>query len=145
MDDAMTTEKTRASHRRLSLAQQYSPETMEPIRRIVTIQLILWKMQEVIVDRCMMILTELCSNVRHTDDERFELTVSALGPSVRLSVRDFSAALPVVPREAPDFEACNGRGLYLAARYADAFGMVPLMDGKVIWAEITSTGASGTG
>ncbi|MFF3438155.1 ATP-binding protein [Streptosporangium sp. NPDC002721] len=145
MNDAMTTEKTRASHRRLSLAQRYSPETMEPIRRIVTIQLVLWKTQEVVVDRCMVILTELCSNVRHTGDERFELTVSAPGSSVRLSVRDFSPALPVVPREAPGFEACDGRGLYLAAHYADGFGMVPLVDGKVIWAEITSTGGSGTG
>ncbi|MFD8559666.1 ATP-binding protein [Streptosporangium canum] len=141
--DATTMEKLRLSRQRLSMAQQFSPQAIAPIRRIVEIHLTLWKAQGVL-DRCLAILTELCSNIRHTGDERFELTVSILDSRVRLGVRDYSTVLPVVPGKMPPFEAVSGRGLYVVTSYADQFGMDRLSDGKVIWAEMASGAASNT-
>ncbi|MFG1879578.1 ATP-binding protein [Sphaerisporangium sp. NPDC049003] len=133
--DATTMEERSAPEQRFSIAQQFNAQALEPIRRLMEIHLALWKMQQV-SDRCLLVLTELCSNVRHTDSEQFVLTVRGLDFGVQLGVRDYSTVVPSVPQEMPDLDAPSGRGLYLVAQYADAFGVQRLTDGKVMWARV---------
>lgn len=134
--DATTTNHHQIPHQRLAMEQQFRPEALTHIRHIVDIHLTLWKMQEV-ADRCLVILSELCSNISHTGDMRFGLTVIADDSTVHMSVRDYSTSLPVIPQQSPPLDTLNGRGLHIVATYADKIGMDLLPDGKVIWAELT--------
>lgn len=131
----IATKNALVSSSRLALAQDFTFEAIGPIRRIVQIQLGLWGMQD-LADRCALVVSELCSNIRHTGNQRFELQAGLITDGVRLEIRDYSTVLPAIPDTEPDGDAVSGRGLYLVACNATRVAMDRLDDGKIIWAEL---------
>ncbi|GIH72065.1 MULTISPECIES: ATP-binding protein [Sphaerimonospora] len=132
MDTAIR-EKPPLPYGQFSLHQRFSSEAMGPIRHQVAAHLRLWEMSA-LVEQGMLVASELCSNVRHAGDRRFELRMVLLNGRVRLEVRDYSTALPYFPAEVPAPDAVSGRGLYLVAELAEHVGVDLLGDGKIIWA-----------
>ncbi|GAA2626365.1 ATP-binding protein [Streptomyces axinellae] len=90
-----------------------------------------------------LIATELCSNLRHVPDRYGEVELRALDAGLRLSVRDRSEALPVVPSAPPCVTATSGRGLLVAALTADRFQIEAVAGGNVIWAEVRAPSEKG--
>lgn len=113
----------------------YSPDQLAPLRMLVRARLRVWNL-EALVPNAWVIVTELCSNVRHTGDPRYELTMRPLDAGVRIEVRDGSTSLPVIPTSPPALEEGNGRGLLLVRSHATRVGVAPTEDGKVMWAEL---------
>jgi hypothetical protein len=56
------------------------------------------------------------------------------GSRLRIGVRDRSRAMPA-PQE-PSGQRPSGRGLHLVSALASRWGVEPLTDGKVVWAEL---------
>ncbi|WP_420035711.1 ATP-binding protein [Streptomyces sp. cg28] len=118
-----------------AIRMEYSPHRLEQIRRIVAARLRCWGLHKLVHDTSF-VATELCSNVRHCDDSTFDFVISRTADGVRLEVADTSPEMVPVPTEPPDFFQTGGRGLFLVAAHASAFGMTPTPTGKVVWAEL---------
>ncbi|MEU3824262.1 ATP-binding protein [Streptomyces sp. SID486] len=106
-----------------------------------------WDVGDRFDDICL-VVSELVTNaLRHAVPSEPPRRGDPHHPSVRLhlmrwterlvcAVRDPSHETPV-PREADDFSAESGRGLFLVDSFADSWGWHPLagtLDGKVVWA-----------
>jgi len=87
-----------------------------------------------VADAVALIASELVSNVvMHTDDGGvMEVWNPHADLSVRLEVGDRDRALPDEPHDADN----GGRGLRIVEDVADAWGVLPTEDGKVVWAEL---------
>src|SRR5919107_3077304 len=84
------------------------------------------------VDDAVLAVSELVTNVVVHARTDYELSVDVSADSVRVSVRDFSAALPA-RRHFSEF-ATTGRGLSLVAQLSADVGVDPHVDGgKVVW------------
>ena len=86
-----------------------------------------------IADAVSLAASELVSNVvRHTNSSG---VVQAWDPKpdapLRLEVEDFHPTLPEIVADPVD----GGRGLRIVDTLADAWGVDPTLDGKVVWAE----------
>jgi CheY-like chemotaxis protein/anti-sigma regulatory factor (Ser/Thr protein kinase) len=93
-----------------------------------------WRCTEEVVDDALVVVSELVSNaIRHARTPG-ELRVRISGGVLRIEVFDGAAVMPQ-PRQ-PDIAEGSGRGLMLIAALADAWGVDPHPDGKVVWAEI---------
>ena len=86
-----------------------------------------------IADAVTLTASELVTNVvRHTDSTG---VMQAWDPTpdipLRLEVEDHDPAIPVIVDE----PVVGGRGLMIVDTLADAWGVEPTADGKVVWAE----------
>jgi hypothetical protein len=104
---------------------------------LIRAQLRIWQ-REALVPDAWIVVTELCSNVRHAGEPHFELTMQPLEDGVRIEVRDHSTSLPTIPSSPPDLYEGNGRGLFLVGAHATRAGATPTEDGKIMWAELTT-------
>lgn len=89
-----------------------------------------------VVDIAVLLVSEVVTNaVLHA---RSEVCVGITWQSgrVRVEVSDRSPVRPVARRFAED--AGTGRGMLLVEELADAWGMRPAADGKVVWFELAS-------
>ncbi|MFF1736887.1 ATP-binding protein [Streptomyces sp. NPDC058247] len=104
------------------------------VRRIVSAHVRCWGWAPM-VDAAVMCVTELLSNVsKHADSNECVLLLQSSPSGVRIVVSDDSPALPVV-RE-PAWSSESGRGMFLLAATADAWGAAPTGSGKDVWCEI---------
>jgi anti-sigma regulatory factor (Ser/Thr protein kinase) len=98
------------------------------------------------VDDATLAVSELVSNVVLHAGTDCELSVSVSWDSARVSVRDFSNALPVERHYGAD--ATTGRGLTIVAELSADFGVERLgHEGKVVWFVVddSSEDAAGSG
>jgi anti-sigma regulatory factor (Ser/Thr protein kinase) len=87
------------------------------------------------VDDATVAVSELVTNVVLHAGTACELLVSVSVDSARVSVRDFSAALPIERHYSS--QATTGRGLTIVARLSADFGVDSLGHaGKVVWFEL---------
>ena len=82
----------------------------------------------------MIVLSELVTNAIQHAGTRFRLELAYAGDSVRVSVHDSSASLPVVRDPSP--EETRGRGLVAVEALASRWGVEPVIGGKIVWAEV---------
>ena len=88
-----------------------------------------------VIDDANLIATELATNaVLHTRDGFAVVLTRRPEGTIRIAVRDASLVRPR-PRRAGPFEG-SGRGLRIVDALATAWGVDPLSDGKVVWAEL---------
>lgn len=81
-----------------------------------------------------LVATELATNaVVHTGAPE-TITIRYLGESLRIEVRDASAAAPQ-PRS-PSLDAEGGRGMRLVESLADSWGVDEVPNGKQVWCEV---------
>ncbi|MFD7918714.1 ATP-binding protein [Streptomyces sp. NPDC059740] len=107
------------------------------VRRIVRAHLRLWGFERLVDDAVLCVQELLANVVRHTDSSECALTLERRPDRVRLTVSDASGELPTL-RE-PDWGAESGRGLWLVAELADAWGAVRTAGGKDVWCELRAT------
>ncbi len=83
------------------------------------------------------VVTELVANVVRHARTGMELTVGLRDGRLSISVRDGSGR---APRPAdPGVSEAGGRGLRLVRDLSDAWGVLPVVDGKVVWATVSAT------
>ena len=85
------------------------------------------------------LVTELVANVVRHAHTTMEFTLGLRGGLLCLTVRDGSRKLPR-PKD-PAVSEAGGRGLHLVRELTDAWGVLPVSDGKVVWTKLT-TGAA---
>ncbi|NYE41719.1 anti-sigma regulatory factor (Ser/Thr protein kinase) [Streptomyces fulvorobeus] len=103
------------------------------LRRILRTYLAGWGLSE-LADAAELGLTELVANVvRHVPGRRCALLILRTPEGVRVEVSDNCPVLPEVGDADPLSE--DGRGLFLVAALAGAWGVVPREGGKTVWFE----------
>ena len=89
-----------------------------------------------VVDVAVLLVSEVVTNaVLHARSE-VRVAISWNAHRVRVEVCDHSPAQPVPRHFAPD--AGTGRGMLLIEELADAWGMSPTSDGKLVWFEVAA-------
>ena len=101
-------------------------------RHFVVDTLRLWGFHR-LVDDVLLVVSELATNAVIHARSDFIVSLSSHDDAVRVSVRDSSLALPVLRNPPPT--SVSGRGLILVASIAQRWGIEPVSDGKVVWAE----------
>ena len=81
-----------------------------------------------------LVISELATNAVLHAGTPFSVTVRPNGSTVRISVRDWSAAQPLMRNGS--LTALSGRGLHLVAALADDWGCETDRDGKSVWADL---------
>ena len=83
-----------------------------------------------------LVVSELATNaVRHAGSP-FRVSVSRRDSLVRVSVHDVGDGTPVPRRASP--AATNGHGLGLVAAVSSSWGVDPVADGKIVWADLAA-------
>jgi len=107
-------------------------------RRFVTTILTTWGAAD-LIDRAILIATELVTNaVRHTGAPS-RLTLQQSGARVTIAVADQDHRTP--HRMDPALDDERHRGMFLVDTYAQRWGTRPTPTGKIVWAELTTAGA----
>jgi anti-anti-sigma regulatory factor len=83
-----------------------------------------------------LIATELVANVVRHAHTTMEFTFGVGEGSVSMTVRDHSRILPE-PAD-PSMTSAGGRGLRLVRDLSEAWGVLPVTDGKVVWSRIAT-------
>ena len=93
------------------------------------------RQDDAIAEAVTLTTSELVSNVvRHTDGGGvMRLWFPKPDVPLRLEVEDHDRSMPVIV-ESP---AAGGLGLKIVSEIADAWGVAPTRDGKVVWAEFS--------
>lgn len=85
-------------------------------------------------DEAKLVVSELATNAVIHAGSPFSVTVARHGPAIRISVRDWNDAAPIVRNGGP--LARSGRGLRLVEAIADDWGVERDPDGKTVWADL---------
>ncbi|WP_063772652.1 ATP-binding protein [Streptomyces sp. CT34] len=126
-----TAEQAEARYHRQAMTAE--PEEIGCVRRSVTafMRYCGWG---ALTGPAVLCVTEMLTNVRrHADSDECALLVHCSPSGVRIVVSDGSPDLPVL-RE-PDPLSERGRGMFLLAHTADAWGAAPTATGKDVWVE----------
>lgn len=112
-------------------------ESARAARRLVRTALQTWTFGQPLIEDGELVVSELVANaVRHSGLRCIRVVVDRVGDQrVRIAVSDRSRKEPV-PYEAIEDDE-GGRGLFLVAAHAHAWGTEPRAWGKVVWAELS--------
>jgi hypothetical protein len=115
------------------------PDACRQVRALVTQACTAWHRTE-LTSVAALIATELVANVVRHAHTTMDFTVTALRDGrLSMTVRDHSRRMPK-PTDAAVTDA-GGRGLRLVRDLTDAWGVLPVSDGKVVWTQLNA-GAS---
>jgi anti-anti-sigma regulatory factor/anti-sigma regulatory factor (Ser/Thr protein kinase) len=109
------------------------PDACRVARQLVTQACERWQRAD-LVETATLIATELVANVVRHARTPMEFTFGVRGGGVSMSVRDGSRRLPR-PGD-PGITSAGGRGLRLVRDLTDAWGVLPVSDGKVVWTHL---------
>ncbi|GIE74431.1 hypothetical protein Aph02nite_03810 [Actinoplanes philippinensis] len=115
------------------------PEACRQVRHLVTQACAAWQRSEATATATL-VATELVANVVRHAHTTMEFTVGLRGGRLTVAVRDGSRLMPRALD--PAVTDAGGRGLRLVRELTDAWGVLPVTDGKVVWTQLT-TGAAG--
>ncbi|TNH28645.1 ATP-binding protein [Micromonospora orduensis] len=128
--------RTPSDPRRAHLCLPADPQSPAAARKLVARHCRTWGM-ETVVDRAMVVTSELISNaVLHARTD-IDITVTAMEKALRISVRDRAADAPhaAAPTAASQVSE-GGRGLPIIAALTTRWGFFAFGDGKTVWAVI---------
>jgi len=109
------------------------PDACRQVRQLVTQACEAWHRADLSATAAL-IATELVANaVRHAHTT-VEFTFGLRNGRLSMAVRDGSRRLPK-PAE-PGLTSPGGRGLCLVRDLTDAWGVLPITDGKVVWTRL---------
>lgn len=124
--------------RRIRVRLRPVPDACRQVRQLVTQACAAWHRGE-IAGTAALVATELVANVVRHAHTTMEFTVGLRDGRMCLTVRDGSRLLPH-PRD-PELGESGGRGLQLVREMTDAWGVLPVSDGKVVWTHLTAGAA----
>ncbi|GIF26896.1 anti-anti-sigma regulatory factor [Actinoplanes tereljensis] len=111
------------------------PDSCRQVRQLVTECCDAWQRSD-LGGTAALIATELVANVVRHAHTSMEFTFGLRDGRLRMSVRDGSRRMPK-PAD-PDRSAPGGRGLWLVRDLTDAWGVLPVTDGKVVWTRLST-------
>ncbi|MFI5935492.1 ATP-binding protein [Actinoplanes sp. NPDC051494] len=123
---------------RLRVRLRPVPDACRQVRQLVTATCTGWHRREM-ASTAALVATELVANVVRHAHTTMEFTLGLRGGLVGLTVRDGSRLLPR-PKDPAAAEA-GGRGLHLVKELTDAWGVLPVTDGKVVWTRMAASTA----
>jgi anti-anti-sigma regulatory factor len=109
------------------------PDSCRQARQFVTQAFTAWQVGG-LVSTGTLVVTELVANVVRHARTGMDLTVELRDGRIRVSVRDGSTHLPRAAD--PGLSDAGGRGLRLIRELTDAWGVLPVPGGKVVWAAL---------
>jgi anti-sigma regulatory factor (Ser/Thr protein kinase)/anti-anti-sigma regulatory factor len=133
--DALADTKEEPEPRRIRVRLRPVPDACRQVRQLVTQACAAWHSSE-LAGIAALVATELVANVVRHAHTTMEFTVGLRDGRMCLTVRDGSRRLPR-PQE-PQFGEAGGRGLQLVRELTDAWGVLPVSDGKVVWTQLTA-------
>jgi anti-anti-sigma regulatory factor len=136
--DALTGTKEEPEPRRIRVRLRPVPDACRQVRQLVTQTCTSWHRRE-LAGTAALVATELVANVVRHAHTTMEFTVGLRDGRVCLTVRDGSRLLP--RPKAPGVGEAGGRGLQLVRELTDAWGVLPVSDGKVVWTHLTAGAA----
>ncbi|MET8151750.1 ATP-binding protein [Actinoplanes sp. NPDC049668] len=110
------------------------PDACRQVRQLIDQACTAWHSDA--SDTASLVATELVANVVRHAHTAMEFTVGLRDGRLCVTVRDGSRELPR-PRN-PDTTDVGGRGLRLVRELTDAWGVLPVPDGKVVWTHLTA-------
>ena len=93
-------------------------------------------LEEELTTSAQLVANELITNALIHAGSTAQVELSATPTGVKISVRDESALMPVVPQ--PSASGMTGRGLLLVLSLSANFGYEATPEGKVVWAELSA-------
>jgi anti-anti-sigma regulatory factor len=119
--------------RRIRARLRPVPDACRQVRQLVTQACAAWQRSEIAATAAL-VATELVANVVRHAHTTMEFTLGLRDGQVCLTVRDGSRVLPR-PSD-PGTTDAGGRGLRLVRELTQAWGVLPLVDGKVVWTHL---------
>jgi len=113
------------------------PAAVPAVRRFIASALDDWR-QEGVVGDAVLVASELATNALRYASSPFRVTLERGDGSVRISVEDLADRRPTLCR--PTHDATGGRGVFIVDDVSREWGFEPLPQGKVVWAELATTG-----
>jgi hypothetical protein len=111
------------------------PDACRQVRQLVTQACASWQRSE-LASVAAVIATELVANVVRHAHTTMEFTFGVRDGSVNMTVRDHSRELPRPADSA--VTSPGGRGLRLVRDLSEAWGVLPITDGKVVWTRLAT-------
>ena len=125
---------------RIRLRLRPVPDACRQVRQVVTQACAAWQRAD-LGGTAALIATELVANVIRHAHTTMEFTLRPLRDGrISMAVRDGSRRMPKPAH--PGVTEAGGRGLRLVQDLTDAWGVLPVTDGKVVWTQLTP-GAAG--
>ena len=111
------------------------PDACRQVRGVVAQACSAWRRSDLAATAAL-IATELVANVVRHAHTTMEFTFGVRDGRFNMTVRDHSRLLPK-PAD-PAVTAAGGRGLRLVRDLSEAWGVLPVTDGKVVWSRIAT-------
>jgi hypothetical protein len=121
--------------RRIRVRLRPVPDACRQVRQLVTQTCTTWQRRDV-ASTAALVATELVANVVRHAHTTMEFTLGLRHGLICLAVRDGSRLLPR-PKD-PTVAEAGGRGLHLVRELTDAWGVLPICDGKVVWTHLAA-------
>jgi anti-sigma regulatory factor (Ser/Thr protein kinase) len=118
---------------RLRVRLRPVPDACRQARQLVTQACTTWQRTD-LAATATLVATELVANVVRHAHTTMELTLGRRDDHISLAVRDGCRSLPRPAQ--PDGARSGGRGLHLVRELTRSWGVLPVVDGKVIWTRI---------
>jgi hypothetical protein len=118
--------------RRIRVRLRPVPDACRQVRQLVNHACTAWHRSEAAT--ASLVATELVANVVRHAHTTMEFTVGLRDGRLCLTVRDGSRLLPRLAE--PSVTDAGGRGLRLVCELTDAWGVLPISDGKVVWTQL---------
>jgi anti-anti-sigma regulatory factor len=112
------------------------PDACRQVRHLVTAACEAWRRSEP-AEVATLIATELVANVVRHARTTMEFTLGLRDGRLTMSVRDGSRRMPKPVGAAP-VSSPGGRGLWLVRDLSEAWGVLPVTDGKVVWTRLSA-------
>jgi anti-anti-sigma regulatory factor/anti-sigma regulatory factor (Ser/Thr protein kinase) len=111
------------------------PDACRQVRQLVSQACASWHLRD-LAAVAQLVATELVANVVRHAHTTMEFPAGLRDGRICLAVRDGSRRLPQ-PAD-PGFADAGGRGLRLVRELTDAWGVLPVTDGKVVWTRLAA-------
>lgn len=131
--DALDDVRAAASPQRMRVRLRPATGACKQARDLVTEACEQWRLAELRATAAV-VVTELVANVVRHARTGMEVTLGQRDGRLSIAVRDGSGHEPELAD--PGLDETGGRGLRLVTDLSDAWGVLPVVDGKVVWATV---------
>ncbi|GAA4971632.1 ATP-binding protein [Actinoplanes utahensis] len=114
------------------------PEACRQVRHLVAQTCTAWHRADITATTAL-VATELVANVVRHAHTTMDFTLRLRNGRMIMAVRDHSRRMPRTLD--PDVTDAGGRGLRLVRDLTDAWGVLPVPDGKVVWTQLAAGAA----
>jgi anti-sigma regulatory factor (Ser/Thr protein kinase)/anti-anti-sigma regulatory factor len=132
-DEALSEAEEQPASPSLRVRLRPVPEACRQVRQLVSQACTSWQRTDVTATATL-VATELVANVVRHAHTTMDFTLGLRDDRLTVAVRDRSRLMPRALE--PGVSEAGGRGLRLVRDLTDAWGVLPVPDGKVVWTQL---------